>query len=359
VNDIVILPELRDLISTLTEEEHELLESSIADQGCRDPLCVWRRGDETILIDGHHRYEICERLGVPYDTVPIELDDLNAAKIWMIDNQRARRNITPAYRTELELARESIYKAEAAERKAHGQTAPGRTLTQNSGEAFGRHTRETDAKIGEAAGVSRDTVAKVRKVKEAAEQDDSKRDVLRKMRTGELSVNAAFKQAVPHVSHNSGENEWYTPPEIIEAARNLMGGIDTDPATSEIANRVVQADTWYTKEDDGLTKPWTGNVWLNPPYAQPLIGQFIDALDSKYQRGEFDEACILVNNATETRWGQLLLGMSSAVCFIAGRVRFLDPSGAPGAPLQGQMLVYIGAGDARIALSSLGVVVMR
>jgi len=194
VNDILILPELRDFITPLTDAECGLLESSIREHGCRDPLCVWRRGDETILIDGHHRYEICERLGVPYDTVPIELDDLNAAKIWMIDNQRARRNITPAYRTELELARESIYKAEAAERKAHGQTAPGRTLTQNSGEAFGRHTRETDAKIGEAAGVSRDTVAKVRKVKEAAKKDEEAAVLMGKMRTGEISPTAAAKK---------------------------------------------------------------------------------------------------------------------------------------------------------------------
>jgi len=155
------------------------------------------------------------------------------------------------------------------------------------------------------------------------------------------TVNVLAKKT--HVSNNSGENEWYTPAYILDVARNVMGGIDTDPASSPKANETVQATTFYTAEDDGLTKPWAGRVFLNPPYAQPLIGQFIDALASRAKRAEFDEAVILVNNATDTAWGQTLLELSSAVCFLKGRVRFLDPEGNPsGAPLQGQMLIYIG-----------------
>jgi hypothetical protein len=53
-------------------------------------------------------------------------------------------------------------------------------------------------------------------------------------------------------------------------------------------------------------------------------------------------ACVLVNNATETAWFQTLLKISSAVCFLSSRVKFLDPSGNPGAPLQGQALLYVG-----------------
>jgi hypothetical protein len=125
------------------------------------------------------------------------------------------------------------------------------------------------------------------------------------------------------VSNNSGENEWYTPPALIEAARECMGGIDLDPATSEVAQATVRATRYFTAEHDGLAQPWSGKVWLNPPYAQPLIGQFIEKLVAEFRPGRVTGAVVLTNNATETGWGQSLLGASSAVCFPAGRLRFL------------------------------------
>jgi ParB family chromosome partitioning protein len=148
----------------------------------------------------------------------------------------------------------------------------------------------------------------------------------------------------PHVSHNSGNNEWYTPPEYIKAARQVMGDIDLDPASSKIANQTVQAATFYTQEDDGLLHDWAGRVWMNPPYASHLIGLFVDKLAEHVHRGDITEACVLVNNATETGWFSVLLDVASCVCFIRSRVKFLDIEGKPsGAPLQGQAILYIGA----------------
>ncbi len=145
-----------------------------------------------------------------------------------------------------------------------------------------------------------------------------------------------------HVANNSGDNEWYTPADIIGAARTTMGGIDVDPATSEIAQKTVKAARFYTKDDDGLSKSWHGRIWMNPPYAQPLIGQFVGKLQDEMAIGNAKEAIVLVNNGTETAWGQTLLTMASAVCFPKSRIRFLDAEGNPGAPLQGQMIVYVG-----------------
>ena len=145
-----------------------------------------------------------------------------------------------------------------------------------------------------------------------------------------------------HVANNSGNNEWYTPADYIALAREVMGGIDTDPATSEIANRTVQASQIFTAEDNGLTKRWSGRVWCNPPYSQPLISEFAEAIASKYESGEIEQACVLVNNGTETRWFQRMMRTASAVCFPRSRIRFIAPDGNSGAPLQGQAVLYMG-----------------
>ena len=149
----------------------------------------------------------------------------------------------------------------------------------------------------------------------------------------------------PHVAHNSGENEWYTPAWIIEAARTAMGSIDCDPASSSTANQTVKAETFFTAEDDGLGNRWDGNVWLNPPYSKELIGRFVEGVIERYHAGEVRQACVLVNNATETIWGQALIEASAAVCFLNSRVKFLRPDGSTGAPLQGQMVCYLTALD--------------
>lgn len=72
------------------------------------------------------------------------------------------------------------------------------------------------------------------------------------------------KQAT-NAKHSSGSQEWYTPTNIIESARKVLGIIDLDPASSVIANQTVKAWGYYTKETDGLKQEWFGNVFCNPP----------------------------------------------------------------------------------------------
>ena len=158
-------------------------------------------------------------------------------------------------------------------------------------------------------------------------------------------VTDAVYKLKPHVAQNSGENEWYTPPEFIEAARKVMGGIDLDPASSEIANRIVQAKYYFTKEEDGLEKVWYGNVFMNPPYASELIKQFAEKFSTHVIDGSISQGIVLVNNATETLWFREIIDCASAVVFTTGRVKFLDPQGNPGAPLQGQAIIYCGTNE--------------
>ena len=147
----------------------------------------------------------------------------------------------------------------------------------------------------------------------------------------------------PHVANNSGNNEWYTPEVFVIAARNVMGGIDTDPASSEIANKTVGAAVYHTEETDGRAQEWHGRVWMNPPYAQPLIGDFCTKLVAEIDAGRVEQACVLVNNATDTAWFHDLFSRCAAVCFVRGRIKFIDKQGnASGAPLQGQAISYFG-----------------
>jgi len=160
----------------------------------------------------------------------------------------------------------------------------------------------------------------------------------------ELTTSGIIKECHgAHVSNNSGQNEWYTPDSILDAARATMGSIDLDPASCPAANKRVKADRFYSVENSGLESKWRGNIWMNPPYAQPLISLFITKLSEEFNAGRVRQACILVNNATDTEWFHCLAANASAICFTRGRVRFIDAKGkASAAPLQGQAIVYIG-----------------
>jgi phage N-6-adenine-methyltransferase len=151
------------------------------------------------------------------------------------------------------------------------------------------------------------------------------------------------QEARPHVTYNSGNNEWYTPAEYIDAAYEVMGEIHLDPASSARANEIVEANEYFDAERNGLEQPWGGCVWMNPPYAAELIGKFCAKFAHHVRSGEIEQGIVLVNNATETEWFSTLVGVCTAVVFPRGRVRFWQPSGVLGAPLQGQAVLYAGS----------------
>jgi phage N-6-adenine-methyltransferase len=146
----------------------------------------------------------------------------------------------------------------------------------------------------------------------------------------------------PHVVNNSGENEWYTPTQYIEAATKVLGAIDLDPASCELANQTVKAGEFYTLEMDGLKQPWLGRVWMNPPYSGGSIVPFVSKYAEEIQSGQIEAGIVLVNNATETQWFKELVSISLAAVFATGRIKFVSPDGEKNSPLQGQVFLYYG-----------------
>lgn len=152
-------------------------------------------------------------------------------------------------------------------------------------------------------------------------------------------------QAAPKVvrgTQGTGENEWYTPQEYLDLARSVMGEIDLDPASSAKANAIVKANKFFDEATNGLEQNWFGNVWLNPPYAQPAIAHFADKMVQQWQDERIDAAIMLTHNYTDTTWFQTLAHAAQAICFTRGRIKFYSPEGEVAAPTQGQAFFYFG-----------------
>jgi phage N-6-adenine-methyltransferase len=144
-------------------------------------------------------------------------------------------------------------------------------------------------------------------------------------------------------TEGTGENEWFTPAEYVDLARTVLGDIDLDPATHKQAQQIVHAAEYFTKAEDGLTKQWYGRVWLNPPYAQPLIAHFVSKMVAERLAGRVTAAIMLTHNYTDTAWFHEAAAIADAICFMRGRVKFYELDGEIAAPTQGQAFFYFGS----------------
>lgn len=136
------------------------------------------------------------------------------------------------------------------------------------------------------------------------------------------------------VHYSSETDEWYTPRRIIDRVLQVLGEIDLDPCSNP--QRSVPATNHYTQEDDGLSRPWFGRVYMNPPYGRE-IKAWVNYLHSQWTMGQITEAIALVPARTDTEWFRVLEPFPR--CFIYGRLAFSD--GGNNAPFP-SMAVYLG-----------------
>ena len=163
-------PEFSSVAPPLTDAELRLLRESLQEEGCMNPLVVWNG----VIIDGHNRYRICQELGIPFAVEEIAFEDRAAAKIWIVKNQIARRNLTPFQRCELVMTMESTLRAQA-------KINMGRRYLDDS------ERIDTRAYLAKIAGVSNGTFGKVHAIMENGDDE-----MKRRLRAGEVSIHWAY-----------------------------------------------------------------------------------------------------------------------------------------------------------------------
>lgn len=332
------------------------LKADIAANGIREPI-VFLEGQ---ILDGRNRYMAARDLGIDYPRTEYSGDDPLG---YVISLNLRRRHLTESQRAMVasRLAKMPVGRPQDnAQICAVSQDAAAETLGVSRRSVQTARTVEDRGVPDLVAAVDAGTVSVSAAAEVAKLPIEEQRAIVE---AGPAAVREAAKDVrengIVNRTSFTGNNEWYTPAEYIDAARSVLGGFDLDPASSIIANETVGAKAIYTEDDDGLTLSWHGSVWLNPPYAQPAIGQFIEKACHEFESGAVDRMIVLTHNYTDTRWFQQAASAADAICFTKGRIRFESPTGEKAAPTQGQAFFYFGddVGRFHSVFSGLGFVV--
>ena len=171
MREIIIDEEFKGLLPELDKETYDLLEKNLLENGCRDAVVLWNG----ILIDGHNRYEICTKHGIPFDTVSKEFATREEALIWIITTQVSRRNLS---QIQLSYCRGLHYRADKKVQGTNNQYSQKSEKPQN--EVFQKSTAE---RLAKQYNVSRTTIERDAKVAEAidaigAVSPEAKRKIL-------------------------------------------------------------------------------------------------------------------------------------------------------------------------------------
>jgi hypothetical protein len=184
--NITVLDELRVYIDPLTPDEYAALERSILAEGCRDALVLWGE----ILVDGHNRYSICSKHGLPFQTVQnTRFQSMEDVHLWMIDQHLGRRSVSDFQRGVLALRKKEILEkrpkplptpAADAAAAAVDALAPSAAPPEPEPRLA---SREAIAKV---ARISSATVAQIEKIQKAAAPE-----LVEAVKTGTVSISAA------------------------------------------------------------------------------------------------------------------------------------------------------------------------
>jgi len=345
-----------------SDDDLRKLAADIDENGQIHPIELY----EGEILDGRNRYlaitKFCVKVREPrFITVTPESPIRRVVSL-----NEMRRHLNESQRAMAAAKALEFFEEEARKRQAHGSTAPGRSA---SIEAQLLPPRRATADAADAFGTSDGSVQRAKRVQakgspkltDAVERGNlslGKAEQITKLYPDKARQDAVVRdiaqsQMTSRVKGLTGEIEWYTPRQYLDAAVKVMGDIDLDPASSEVAQQHVRARKYYTLEDDGLSQAWHGSVFLNPPYAMPAIRDFVTKMTESWRQGHITHGILLTNNATDTEWFHQALKSARAVCFTRGRIHFLEGRNGDlvekNSPTHGQAFFYFGPDPERFA----------
>ena len=169
----------------LTDEERQGLEADILREGCLSPLLVW---NET-LVDGHHRYRICQKHGIPFDVRQLQFESLDDACYWALRHHQHRRNFSPYKLVESVLQFEAKIAARAKENQRLGGQMGAEITNRGCRRDDELEPVDTQRELAKEAGVHRDTVARVRYIQDHADEETKQR-----LRNGQTTIRAEYRR---------------------------------------------------------------------------------------------------------------------------------------------------------------------
>lgn len=140
---------------------------------------------------------------------------------------------------------------------------------------------------------------------------------------------------VDTVHFSSNRHDWETPPEVMAALEEVFGKFDLDPCATR---ETKKAKRCFRGSVDGLTQPWKGKVFVNPPYGRKWKDAWIRKCHQEVAEGRADLVVALLPSRTDTPGWHDYIMEATHVIFVRGRIHFVG--GAYAAPFPSVIVVW-------------------
>ena len=363
---VTVSHEMADIFPMMSAAEVDGLAADLKTNGLHQPIILY----DGKVLDGRNRLAACKLSGTEPRFEEFDGTEDEALAL-VLSLNLARRHLTTAQKATLAVNLLPVEQKAASRRMLAGTASTDPTQDVVEGPLSVTPVNgEANALAGAKVGISKETVRKAKRLaadfplvfgamedgtlrtmgeaeRLASLGENRRSKVLARMRDEGLRLRDAERRE-NYWSRPGASSEWYTPDVVLDAARRAMGGtFDLDPASSPEAQLSVQADRFFTVQNDGLSQPWTARrLWLNPPYGaytngSSKQGAWVEKLLGEHTAKRVEQAVLLVRSSTSAVWFSRLWG--HPICFVRGRLAFVAGPGVTNAnPTVSSAIVGVG-----------------